>query len=328
MKTERLLGVLAMRVPVLGSRSMRLLAGSCVVASALVPGRAADAQWPAASREIHHIHGVALDRRNPEVVYVATHTGLARLRSNAEPEWVGSLFDLMGFTAHPTEASLVYASGHPDLETYRKEKAGNLGLLVSRDGGQTWRSVALKGGADFHALAYSPRNGGTLYGWSVGGQLGLHRISVSNWRAEPVPTRGLANVLSLAASPDPSGPLFAGTKAGLVVSRDGGTTWLPVAALPLDALVSAVGAHQADSHLVYAYTARPDRGLLRSRNGGSTWEPTEFIAPAQALVVALAVGPGDHVVVATSGSDVFRSGDGGRTWQPVVKGGRPVAAPR
>jgi hypothetical protein len=29
------------------------------------------------------------------------------------------------------------------LATYREQKVGNLGLLVRRDGGRTWRSVAL-----------------------------------------------------------------------------------------------------------------------------------------------------------------------------------------
>lgn len=130
--------------------------------SLTVAAGAAKAEAPA---EIHHIHGLAIDRQNPEILYVATHTGLVRLRPGSLPEWVGEQrFDLMGFTAHPSEASLVYASGHPDVPIYSRERTGNLGLLVSRDGGSTWQSVALKGRADLHALAYSPRNGGHLYG--------------------------------------------------------------------------------------------------------------------------------------------------------------------
>ena len=78
----------------------------------------------------------------------------------------------------------MYASGHPDMATYREQGVGNLGLLVSRDGGRTWRSVALKGAVDLHALAYSPRNGGQLFGWNVTGQPGLYRISIrGTWRA-------------------------------------------------------------------------------------------------------------------------------------------------
>lgn len=288
-----------------------------------------EAQQPSASPEVHHIHGLAVDRRDPEILYIATHTGLVRIRPNAPPEWVGNhRFDLMGFTAHPRDTNLVYASGHPDLATYRQNEIGNLGLLVSRDGGKTWQSVALKGEADFHALTYSPRNGGELYGWSVAGQMELHRISATSWRGERLPARGLSNVLSLAASPDGTGLLFAGTKAGLMASRDGGVTWARVTAIPADVPVTAVSYHVRDARLVYVYVAGSGRGIMRSRDGGATWEPAGFVGDARTPVVALAVGSGESVVLATTNSDVLRSRDGGRTWQQVLERGRLVTGVR
>src|SRR5919106_1462108 len=163
------------------------------------------AQAPGDPVEIHHIHGLAIDRGDPGVVYVATHTGLARLKKGAAPAWVGSQrFDFMGFTTHPTEAAVVFASGHPDLPTYQRDKVGNLGLLVSRNGGRTWQSVALRGQADFHAMTYSPREGGYLFGWSVAGERGLYRISTATWKAERLTAAGLDNVISPAARTPPS----------------------------------------------------------------------------------------------------------------------------
>jgi hypothetical protein len=41
-------------------------------------------------------------------------------------------------------------------------------------------------------------------------------------------------------------------------------------------------------------------------------------------VVALAVGPGEHFVVATTGADIHRSRDGGRTWERILRRGRTV----
>lgn len=299
-----------------------------LIALLLGLGVVAEAQHGGGPPEIHHIHGLALDPRDPDVLYIATHTGLVRLSPNAPVEWVGAhRFDLMGFTAHPGRSDLVYASGHPDLDTYRKGGVGNLGLLVSRDGGRTWQSVALRGEADFHALAYSPRGGGQLYGWSVAPPTGLHRISTTTWAVEYLPARGLSGVLSLAASPDPAGPLLAGTKAGLLASRDGGVTWTPVTGVPAGVAVTAVG-FAPDDHVAYAYAARADLGLLRSRDGGERWEPTGFVGGPETVLVALVAGPGRHVVVATSRSDVLRSRDGGRTWQRLVEGGRPVGGAR
>lgn len=309
------------------SRMARAGGALLTLAGLLALAAPGEGQLPPAPREVHHIHGLAVDRQDSEALYIATHTGLVRLRPSVEPEWIGS-FDLMGFTAHPREPNLLYASGHPDLPTYQEQKIGNLGVLVSRDGGRTWRSAALKGEADFHALAYTPRDGGELYGWSVSGRRGLHRISVVRSTVEPVTARGLADVLGLAASPDLAGPLLAGTKAGLMTSRDRGVTWGRVTAIPSDAPVTAVGYHATDGNVVYAYVVRPERGLMRSRDGGTTWESTGFVAGGQTFVVALAVGPSSQIVLATSGSDILRSRDGGRTWQAVLERGRPVPPPR
>lgn len=288
-----------------------------------------ETQMPGAPLEVHHIHGLALDRQDPEVLYVATHTGLVRLRPKGAPEWVGAhRFDLMGFTAHPKDAGLVYASGHPDVQTYAREKVGNLGLLVSRDGGKSWESVALKGRADFHALTYSSRDGGQLLGWSVAGPPGLYRISTATWEAERLPAQGLSKVWSLSASPDGAAPLLAGTGAGLRASRDGGATWSPVAGVPAGGPVTGVSYHASDPRRVYAYAHQPGVGLMHSVDGGATWTSTGLYTGSETPVVALAVGPGEHVVVATTGADISRSRDGGRTWEKVLQRGRTVNGTR
>jgi len=276
-----------------------------------------------------HIHGLALDRADPEILHLATHTGLVRLRPGAPPERVGSrAFEMKGFTAHPREANVVYASGRPDPATNPQTGIGGPGLFLSRDSGQTWQPVALKGDLDLRVLTYSLRDGGRLYGWSVSGQEGLYRIPVATWGIERLPAQGLSSVLSLAASPDAGGSLFAGTQAGLMRSRDGGRTWVPVTAVPTDVPVTAVSYHPTDAQVVYAYVARPDAGLMRSRDGGATWEAAGLVGGAQAPVVAIAVGPGDDVAVATAQADVLRSRNGGRTWQRVLGRGRVVTLAR
>lgn len=294
------------------------LVAGLVVLSAAAPVLA----QPRSPVQIHHIHGLALDRRDPEILYVATHTGLVQLRRGRPPAWVGEhRFDLMGFTAHPGDPAIVFASGHPDVPTYARERVGNLGLLVSRDGGATWQSVALRGQADFHALTLSPRGGGQLYGWSVTGQPGLYRIAVGTWRAERLPARGLGDVLALAASADGAGPLLAGTSGGLLTSHDGGLRWAPVPGLP-GGPVTAVVFHTDDPGLAYAWVQ--GAGLMRSRDQGRTWQAAGPAARENQTAVALAAGPGGHVVVALSDGGIVRSRDGGRTWHPVLDRGRPV----
>lgn len=90
-KEPRLNGLLVMAVLVLAP----LLAALTVSTQAAGP-----------PLEVHHIHGLAVDQRDPELLYVATHTGLVRLRKGGKPEWVGAQrFDLMGFITHPREPS-------------------------------------------------------------------------------------------------------------------------------------------------------------------------------------------------------------------------------
>jgi len=275
---------------------------------------------------MHHVHGLAFDAADPEALLVATHTGLVRLRSGAPAEWIGEdRFDLMGFTAHPTEAALLFASGHPDVRTYARDHVANLGLLVSSDGGRSWRSVTLRDHADFHALAWSPAEGGRLYGWSVSGQAGLYRIATRDWSVERLPAPGLEDVLALAASPDAAGPVLAGTPEGLRISRDGGATWRNIAGLTRQA-VTAVAYDQADVKVVYAAVLRGRGVLMRSQDAGATWRRAGLETERDAAIVALAAGRGGQLAAATTSGDVLRSRDGGKSWTKVVERGRAVGA--
>jgi Photosynthesis system II assembly factor YCF48 len=297
---------------------MRLVSGFAIV---LLTVTLASAQpEPVAA---HHIHGLSFDPREPGALLVATHTGLVRVRLGANPEWVGAnRFDLMGFTALPGDPGTLYASGHPDLVTYRREGHGNLGLLVSRDGGRTWEGVALKGQTDFHALTYSLSGGGELFGWSVAEQTGLHRISAKTWAAERLPAQGLKDVLALAASHDLPGRVLAGTQAGLLLSQDRGMTWRPVAGIPRDAPVTAAAYSPAEKGRVYAYVARAGYGLMRSDDAGATWRPTDLAAKPNEPVIAIALGSASKVAVATTAASVSVSDDDGRLWRLVLDRGR------
>src|SRR3970282_1742342 len=90
-------------------------------------------------------------------------------------EYVGEgRSDLMGFTVHPSKRGVMYVSGHPNLSSHLPNP---IGVMVSRDGGQSWQPLALAGKVDLHAMTIGA-DGKTLYGWNVSGAPGLYRISV------------------------------------------------------------------------------------------------------------------------------------------------------
>lgn len=277
---------------------------------------------PGGVTQIHHIHGLAVDPKDPKVLFVATHGGLLRVLEDRQWEWVGEArHDYMGFTHHPREQGTVFVSGHPQIG----ELPNPMGLLVSRDGGRTWRPLALRGQVDFHAMTMSA-DGETLYGWNVMGSPGLYRVSAKDGAWKRLDAMGLHDVFSLAAHPKEPGSLLAGTRSGLLVSRDGGRTWAS-ASRPLDGVsVTAVAYSPKNPNRVYAYAVRQDLGLLTSTDAGKTWRAAGLFLGTEDAVAVLAPSPhGEQVVyMATFTADLRKSTDGGETWKALAQKGKPV----
>src|SRR3546814_12827295 len=65
----------------------------------------------------------------------------------------------MGFTPHPSDPDVLYASGHP-------AGGGNLGFIVSRNGGQTWTKLSdgAGGPVDLHQMDVSKADPRVIYG--------------------------------------------------------------------------------------------------------------------------------------------------------------------
>lgn len=273
--------------------------------------------------ELHHIHGLAVDPHDATILYIATHGGLVRLVEGQRWEHVGEgRSDLMGFTLHPSERGVMYVSGHPDRSSHLPNP---IGVMVSRDGGQSWQPLALAGKVDLHAMTISA-DGQTLYGWNVAGSPGLYRISVRDGNWSLVDSKGLQEVLSLAAHPARSDTLLAGTREGLVISRDGGRTWVPISDALSGIAVTAVAFHPKDHRVLYAYAVRPDLGVIKTEDGGARWKSIGFFAGEKDAVniFAISLHEPNTIYASTFGSDLYRSQDAGIGWEPLAKQGRPV----
>ena len=249
---------------------------------------------PGESVELLDVHGIALDPSDASILYVATLRGLLRLDDDARWSYVGSARDdYMGFTAHPSDARVFWASGHPST-------GGNLGVIQSTDGGATWSSIGADG-VDFHAMAVSPADPARLYGsWrgqtqrsDDGGRswTGVSALGASGFAPHPTARdvvyaatgRALAHsddagaswhplggIAALGVAVDPGAPdvLYAGTAGGASKSEDGGRTW---SALPFPhaASVAYFATHAATPGLLYAATYQV--GIYKSEDHGATW---------------------------------------------------------
>jgi len=293
------------------------------------PAARAESPWPREGdgepvAHLHHVHGMAVDPRDPRVLYVATHGGLIRVTDGKRWVYVGDdRSDLMGFTMPADGSGAIFVSGHPDL---RSGRPNPMGVLVSRDGGRAWRAVALEGAADMHAMTFSrPEN--ALYSWNVmGKEPGLYRVGVEGGKATRPEARGLQHVHALAAHPTEKGRLLAGTNQGLLSSTDGGAMWHRVPGALFGLPVTAIAYHPTDGSRVYAYGFKASLGFVRSTDGGKTWKATDFLLSDRDGVVVIAPSPHalEAVFAATAGGDILRSADGGTTWAPLAKSGRPI----
>lgn len=246
----------------------------------------------AATEPILDVHGVGVDPRDG-ALYIATHSGLFRSPEGTDvaervdaPEQ-----DLMGFSV--AGPGRFIASGHPGPG---QDLPPALGLIESRDRGQTWRSLSLLGDADFHVLRAT---GQTVYAYD--GRLMGSGDGGRSWDELTVP----GEIVDVASSPTDPDRVLAATGDGLRVSEDGGRSWkrggLPGPALLAWAKPQSLFAVDGEGTV---YAARKPGGLWRPA-GAVTGPPAAFSADR-----------GGNLYFARPDGAVDASADGGRTWVP------------
>jgi photosystem II stability/assembly factor-like uncharacterized protein len=208
-----------------------------------------------------------------------------------------------------------------------------------------WRSApGLEGGA-ITALALDPEHPNTVFAATL--EAGVFKSSDggSSWQALDIAPNA-DRVDALAIAPQDPRTVYVGTGGGNFKSTDGGATWQAVNSGLFGHETAAARDHRLLEGFVYVlavdptnlevvYAATWERGLLKSTNGGASWQSTGFNGP----VDALALDPTDPATVYVSGSrtlagvesggvgsGVFRSSDGGASWQPVALEGTFVYA--
>ena len=285
-----------------------VLTGAAVALSAIAAGVAlrlqATESMPVSqlARETH-IHGLAVDRRDPALLLIATHHGLFRAGPDGQAERISAVQDFMGFNRHPSNPDTLFASGHPP-------EGGNLGFIASMDGGRSWTQISpgLNGPVDFHQMTVSPADPRTVYG-AYGGIQVSHDGGKTWEMSGPAPAR----LIDLAASAKDTETLYAATEGGLLVSTDAGASWKPVLEGSPASLVEVT-----QQGIVYVFVL--GRGLLRSAEQqidfstvSSNW--------GNRFPLHLAVDPTDpeRLFAATQHGQIVVSTDGGRSWAPFGK---------
>ena len=247
-----------------------------------------------------HIHGIAVIPGDGSRLYIATHHGFFVASPDGQATRISrDTNDYMGFTPHPTDPSVLFASGHP-------AGGGNLGFIVSGDGGQSWHqlSMGVRGPVDFHQMDVSKADANVVYG--AYGALQVSRDGGKSWNVTGPLPEGL---IDLAASAVATDRLYAATKSGLLYSKDAGNTWRP-AHFRISVATMVQTGHKGE---VYAFII--GLGLVRTQEPDLRWEIVSK-SFGDRYLLHLAADPGDprRLYVVTNVKQVLTSKDGGITW--------------
>jgi len=265
------------------------------------------------------VRALALDPSNPAVVYVGTEPAALWKSEDEGRSWreitgVRELSDNRKWT-YPVP------SIQPHLRSIAVDPAdsGKLciavqvgGLLLSEDGGDSWRDVRYPIDLDVHTVTFDPSDSGVIYAATGGGE---------NF---PDPT------------PPPKGrPLYR--------SADGGESWesitdslqrtysVPVRVHPKDSRILYVGVAQDPPPSWLKRPTKANGALMRSSDRGASWEPLAggLPDPFHGMVECIDFDPDqpDHVFIGTGGEgarfikldagEIFHSEDRGDLWRKI-----------
>jgi photosystem II stability/assembly factor-like uncharacterized protein len=246
------------------------------------------------------IHGLAVQRQGPDLLYLATHRGLFAIAADGLARRMSVRHDnFVKLRRHPTDPGILYASAYAAGN-------GNLEFIMSADGGKTWQRLAVvqATAVDVHSWAISPVDPNIIY--AVFGGLQISRDGGRSWQISgKVPDRSV----DLAASAIDAARLYAATEQGLFVTLDRGQTWQS-AYMP-----GRAAAMVQTTKLGKLYAIVKGAGLIRGTEPTLRWVSlsNDF---GDARIMDLAIDPGnaDNFYALTASGNVLSSTDGGRTW--------------
>src|ERR1700735_74760 len=280
------------------------------------PGASAQV-WRSAGLTGGDVRALAIDPRDPKIVYLGTTDGHVFASSDAGEAWkrrglIGkdSNAVVTALIIDPRNSAWMYGS------TWTREAGGEGGgVFISLDGGASWRESGL-GSHAVRALAQAASNPDTIVAGALDG-IFVSYDRGENWsRTTPEGDPELRNFDSLAIDPENANILYAGTFHLPWKTEDGGKHWSPIHdGMIDDSDVLSLAIDATDSQRIFASACS---GIYRSNAAGASWEKIEGIPYSSRRTLVIRQDPAQaRVLYAGTTEGLWKSGDDGGNWKRI-----------
>jgi photosystem II stability/assembly factor-like uncharacterized protein len=287
---------------------------------------------------------IVVDPQSPGTVFGASSVGIVKstddganwtaLRSGLRAVWITAA------AIDPQSPDTLYAAARC-CYGYGFGYDGSLGLFKSSDKGKTWAAAGAGLKFDDYAnavvtLAVDPQTPSNLYA-GVNGDGGCGGLFKSVDGGMTWSATGPAYSCPVSVVIDPQNPktIYAATweQDGIIKSIDGGTTWTPTPGFGSNTGVTALTIDPQNSQTLYAgvvaHVSGGGSALFKSTDGGFSWNSTLNLQGNNASAIAVdPQSPSTVYAVATvccflwgeAGGNLWKSSDGGGSWQDLSSG--------
>lgn len=268
---------------------------------------------------------IGLDPAAPSTVYLGTKDDGVYRSHDGGQHWVSRRAGLDDVRVTAEVQHIAFVPGTRP----RVFLATAMGIFESDEGGERWHK-RMAGMADVlmvTAVAVDPARPEVLYAGTSGG---VYKTTDGARTWVPVntgliPPGFVASSRSLGVTAlviDPQKPevLYAGTLDGLYKTVAGGQSWTRIGTGLSDQSISALALDPSHPEIVYVGGRG---GVFQTRDGGLTWAPkNEGLGSRNVLSLGASRAAPGAVYAGTSGGGLYRSRDGGTSWER-----RPLTVP-